>query len=295
MNYTRLAQRKMTTMIVVVDSGSTKADWALVAPQGPAFFQTEGINPVHQSVEEIHALLRSVLPQHRDLSAVERVVFYGAGCFDAEKNDRISAGLVPFFPNAVIDVAHDLLGAARSACGDTPGIAAILGTGSNSCAYDGCKIVDQIDSLGYLAGDEGSGAYLGKALLRAYFYREMPGPLSKAFEAYIPGGKPQVMDELYRLPNPNLFLAHLTRFLSAHDGHPFTRQLIREAFGAFFDRHLAKYECHRRWPVHFIGSVAFHFETHLREQLQAYDMQAGRFIRRPIEALVAYHQNAKGL
>lgn len=276
-------------MIAVIDGGSTKADWVLLDDSGMAgTYASRGVNPFLLRAPEITAQLRTDLGPAFPGTSVEAVYFYGAGCSDDKRVAVMTEGLRPLFPHADIQVEHDLLAAARAGAGKEPGIACILGTGSNSCLYDGEHILDNVTSLGYLIGDEGSGSHLGKHLLRAYFYREMPADMRAAFEADHVRDKSAVMDRIYG-DHPNVYLASLAPFLMTHIGHPFAQELVTECFRAFLRRHVRKYAGADRLPVHFIGSIAYHFRDLLLPVLKEEGFQAGRILHKPIDGLVAFH------
>lgn len=279
-------------MQLIADSGSTKADWALLSPdKSVRYIHTQGFNPVVHPRElfqdEVHKLAHDLLP---GVSPTE-VHYYGAGCWDYSRKKVISGVLGEAYPKAKIIVMHDLLGAARAACGHAPGIACILGTGSNTCLYDGTDVIDNVTNLGFMLGDEGSGSHLGKAFLRSYFYRELDDELNQAFEEWTTMDKSTVLDKVYDTELPNTYLASFTRFMGEHKEHPLIQKIVFNSFAEFLDRHVRKYDGHLKLPVHFIGSIAFHFQTTLLAALHERDLTAGRFVQKPIEALAAFHQS----
>ncbi len=277
-------------MIVVVDSGSTKADWQIVRDSGVENLHTHGVNPVFLSAEEIYQTLAPAFDGHEASSKARAVYFYGAGCWDEGRSGKIRTALQQIFPYAAVTVKHDLLGAARATCGKSPGIACIIGTGSNTCLYNGEDVIDNVTNLGYLIGDEGSGTWLGKALIRAYFYREMPPDIRAHFDARYPGGEKAILDNVYAgNDTPNVYLAAFTRFFSEHRDHIFIQKLLYDAFSVFIDRHVCKYEGHIKLPIHFIGSVAYYFRDVLEVVLAERNMKPGIFIQKPIDNLTAYH------
>jgi N-acetylglucosamine kinase-like BadF-type ATPase len=277
-------------MIVVVDSGSTKADWQLTDATGTESLHTRGINPVFIDEVEIYDILAPVFADHRATHLASHIYFYGAGCWDEGRNRRVEVALNRIFPTAAVEVHHDLLGAARATCGTQPGISCIIGTGSNTCLYNGAAVTDNVTNLGYLIGDEGSGTWLGKELIRAYFYREMPGELRLLFEAQFPGGEENILNQIYAGEDtPNVYLGSFTRFISAHKQHIFIQHLLYQAFAVLIDRHVRKYPNHTVLPVHFIGSVAYIFQDILRVVLTERNMSAGVFIQKPIDELTAFH------
>ncbi|MEQ8704309.1 MAG: hypothetical protein RIC19_10340 [Phaeodactylibacter sp.] len=276
-------------MIVVVDSGSTKADWKMISGSDIQSITTMGFNPVFHSEEVIYNELQKSFVREVATEKAEKVFYYGAGCWDARLKGVVRKALDRIFENAEIEVDHDLLGAARATCGHDPGIACIIGTGSNSCLYDGTHVIDNVTNLGYLLGDEGSGTHLGKRLIRAFFYREMPKVLYDELEKSLDGGKQSILDNVYSGEPPNVYLASFTKFMGDHQDHPFIQRILFDSFEQFIDRHVRKYKNHMSLPVHFIGSVAYYFKQTLSIILDARDMQMGNFIQKPIDELVRFH------
>jgi len=280
-------------MILVADSGSTKTDWVLTDETGfLRNLNTIGFNPLYHNADFIEAECKKVFDQEKlPYASVKEVYYYGASVWDEEKAEKVKTALRRLFPDALIDVEHDLLGAARATCGRSAGIACIIGTGSNTCLFDGIDVRDNVTNLGYFVGDEGSGAHLGKALVRAYFYRELPHDLCQRLEEMVPGGKAELLENIYEKPSPNVYLASLTRFLSEQRDHLFIQRLIYNSFAEFIDRHVRKYSGHLDLPIHFIGSVAFHFRDFLTVILEERSMKPGRFLQKPIDRLVEFHMN----
>lgn len=278
-------------MKIVCDSGSTKADWVIIDKGREVFScSTRGINPVFHDAEFIHHELNRELTHAISPKGVKEVYFYGAGCWDFNLKGKVEKAIQAVFAKASIEVDHDLLGAARAACGSAPGIACILGTGSNSCLYDGENVVDNVTNLGYLIGDEGSGSYLGKSLLRSYFYRELPKELEEKFKEYVPGGKAEVLENIYGNSKvANVYLASFAPFLSDNKKHFFIEQLVHDAFLDFINAHVSKYRGHLTLPINFIGSVAYHFSDVLEIALTRKQMTMGKIVRKPIKELVKFH------
>lgn len=278
-------------MVIIADCGSTKCDWLLVhGRRDHQLENTQGFSPFFHSTAEITAILKEQLIAKLDPSEVEKVWFYGTGVHDEERGEIIAAALRAVFPRAEIAVWHDLLGAARATCGREAGIACILGTGSNSCYYDGEKILDNVPSLGWLLGDEGSGTHLGKALLRAWYYRELPADLNAAFNAAHPEGPHEIKDRIYE-KGANAYLATFTQFLGENLQHPFVKTLVAGSLGEFLDRHVVKYSGYQHVPVHFVGSIAYHFQDILFKCLEERRMKPGTVVRKPIYPLADFHLN----
>lgn len=278
-------------MVLIADSGSTKTDWnTLNTTDVLQNVQTIGFNPMYQESDDIYTELeKSLLPQLKE-KAPSAIYFYGAGCSSPERNKRVSDALARLFPQTDIHVDHDLLSAARAVCGHEPGIACILGTGSNTCLYDGSKIIDNVPSLGFLLGDEGSGAYLGKLLLRAYFYRELPEELAKSLKNTYQLSKDTFLDTLYSAEVPSRYVATFAKFMHDKRKHPVIKEMIFENFELFFDRHVVKYDGHDELPVNFVGSIAYHFSDILKTAAKKYGLHVGTIIQSPSEGLIKYHQ-----
>ncbi|MDE5678332.1 ATPase [Phocaeicola sp.] len=277
-------------MIVIADSGATKTDWCLGNSQADSkFIRTEGINPFHQSADEIRDLLASsLIPRLEDKNTQpETIYFYGAGC-TPDKAESVRNALSTYFPQSLIRVESDLTGAARALCGTQAGIACILGTGSNSCAYDGEKITANVPPLGYILGDEGSGAALGKRLASDCLKRQLPDDLCQSFFKECRLTPAQIQDRVYRHPLANRFLASLTPFLSAHRHRTEIQALLQSSFTNFFIRNVMQYEYHDT-PVHFAGSIAFHFQEEVKEAARQLQITVGRILKEPMKGLMEYH------
>ena len=277
-------------MILVVDSGSTKADWAIChGKDNYKIIETKGLNPYFHSPDNVYEELSkqsftSVVPPLE----VKEVFFYGAGCPDEYYRSRMREGLKKVFTSSRIEVQHDLLGAARATCGRNPGIAGILGTGSNSCAYNGHEITDNIPALAHVLGDDGGGVHLGKLILQAYFYRELPLDLEEIFNKNYPEGKDAIIHRIYG-EGQNVHIAKFAEFLILNRSHPFAKGLIHEAFRVFAVRHLKKYEGWKNLKINLVGSIAHLLAPELKEVFSEEEIQVGQIIRRPIENLIHYH------
>lgn len=276
-------------MVIIADCGSTKCDWLLVlGDRNQQLENTVGFSPFFHTSSEIETIIRTQLVPKLDVGSVKEVWFYGTGIHDEHRAEIVNVALRAVFPNAAVEAEHDLLAAARATCRHSAGIACILGTGSNSCYYDGKKILDNVTSLGWLLGDEGSGTHLGKALLRAWFYRELPTDLNAAFNNAYPEGPDVIKDRIYE-KGANAYLASFTRFLGEHLQHPYIQRLVADSLGEFLDRHVAKYQGYQQVPIHFVGSIAHHFQSVLAECMEERKMTLGVIIRKPIYPLAEYH------
>jgi N-acetylglucosamine kinase-like BadF-type ATPase len=276
-------------MKMIADSGSTKTAWRLIdAEGGVQSVETEGLNPFYQeSAEMVATLKESLLPYIK--GRVNEVFFYGAGCANEEKCAIVSNALREVFPGSTIEVASDLVGAAHAVCGHESGIACILGTGSNSCYYDGEEVKLNVSPLGLILGDEGSGGVIGRKVVADYLKEMMPGYLREKFETMYHLSAPEIMDRVYRKPYPNRFLAQFTRFLNENITEPYCSHLVEESFREFVQRNLVHYPNYKNLPVNFAGSVAWYFSEQLEKVLKEEGLNPGRIVRDPIEALVDYH------
>ncbi len=283
-------------MFVIADGGASKADWVLWQNESSTkLVTTTGFNPNYDSSERITAIIREELAPHVPVGEVSEVFYYGAGCWDPGRKTIVESALRPLFFQAKISIHHDLLAAARATCGTAPGIACILGTGSNSVLYDGVKEIDNVTNLGFLLGDEGSGAQIGKELVKAFFYREMPADLHPIMEQACPNGRKDILDKVYWGGIPAAYLASFVQLFSEKKSHPFFRGIAKKCFAEFLDRHVLKYEGHEHLPIHFVGSIAFHLQDILRETLEEKSLHLGTIIKKPIDNLVAFHLNQKAV
>jgi N-acetylglucosamine kinase-like BadF-type ATPase len=276
-------------MILIADSGSTKTDWRCVDEnQKITSFQTIGFNPYHISEKEILTELVSsklTIVQHE----VKQVIFYGAGCSSLEKSNEIKLALQQFFTNAKVEVNHDLLAAARALCGHEKGMVAILGTGSNTCLFDGEHIVKNVSSLGYILGDEGSGSYIGKKFISALFTNELSDEMMNKYKSSFSFDLNDVLDAVYKKPLPNKFLAQFAPFVFKHRNIPEIASIIDTCFTDFFEKHICKYENYQQYPLNIVGSVGFIFKDEIEKVASKYNVKLGKVIKQPIEELVRFH------
>ena len=279
-------------MILLADGGSTKCNWCqLEVAHDRVYFNTEGYNPDFMNTAAIAASLRQNLPASLPREAVSEVHFYGAGVSSAQKAEVVAGAMRQLFPNAQVEVVEDLLAAARALLGRQPGFAAILGTGTNSCIYDGQKITYNVDSLGYFLGDEGSGSYLGKRLMRDYLRGLLPDGLQEIFRTtYSIGTRNDVLDRLYNQPLPNRYLASFAKFAYDHNNVEYCRQIVLEGFEAFFHNLVAHYPHFTEYSFNCVGSVGYNFRDVLTQVARRYGMDVGKIIRSPIDDLASYHQ-----
>ena len=278
----------MTCTNLIADSGSTKTDWLVV--RGGTVVRsvcTKGMNPYFQSYEEIQKEIETALAPEIKGVSVDAVYFYGAGCvFD--QADVVRRAISSRVPSPSIRICSDLLAAAHSTCGHEAGIACILGTGSNSCFYDGRRIVANIPPLGFILGDEGGGAMLGRILVSDVLKGVLSKPLRDAFFERFRMTQADILDRVYKGPFPNRFLASLSPFLHERLDEPEIRRIVADSFKSFLSRNVMRYE-YRKYAVNFVGSVAYYYGEILREAVEMLGIRAGKIMKNPLEGLVDYY------
>ena len=276
--------------ILLAESGSTKTDWCLLnSDSKPVFFKTSGINPYLQSPDEINTLLGEELKWKGDKHAADTICFYGAGAGSLTNQKILSGILKDFFKIKKVEVQGDLMAAARSLCGSKPGIVCILGTGSNSGYYDGKKIKEQQASLGFIAGDEGSGNHMGKRVLQYYAYNTFDTELKMSFEMLFGNDLSLILRNLYREPFPNRYLAQMVQLLTANRGHYMVENIVEDCINDFFHHHILKYRQSWKQPLHFTGSIAYHFRDVIQEMCEQYELEVGTINQSPLKGLINYH------
>ncbi len=277
-------------MILLADSGSTKTDWGLVE-NGKLVkrLRTSGMNPFQMSEEAITEEIKTHLVPELPGTVLDEVHFYGAGC-TKEKQPIVERALrANLTINGECEVASDMLGAARGICGHKPGIACILGTGSNSCSYDGKNLVKNVSPLGFILGDEGSGAVLGKLLVGDVLKNQMPEAITKRFFEKYKLTSAEIIDRVYRQPKPNTFLASFVPFLEENIDEPKIYNLVKESFRSFLRRNVMQYDGWQTLPTGFNGSIAKIYKKPLLEAREEEGIHLGRIIQAPMEAMVEYH------
>lgn len=277
-------------MILLADSGSTKTDWGLVE-NGKLVkrLRTSGMNPFQMSEEAITEEIKTHLVPELPGTVLDEVHFYGAGCTKEKQPIVERAFRANLTINGECEVASDMLGAARGICGHKPGIACILGTGSNSCSYDGKNLVKNVSPLGFILGDEGSGAVLGKLLVGDVLKNQMPEAITKRFFEKYKLTSAEIIDRVYRQPKPNTFLASFVPFLEENIDEPKIYNLVKESFRSFLRRNVMQYDGWQTLPIGFNGSIAKIYKKPLLEALEEEGMHLGRIIQAPMEAMVEYH------
>lgn len=274
--------------ILLADSGSTKTEWCLISSDAdPKTTYSDGLNPFYHTVDSIAGeITKKVIPE---IPSVDRIYFYGAGCAGAEAIGRMTEALKKVYGDIPVEVDSDLLGAARAICGHNEGVGCILGTGSNSCHYDGEKIIDQVPVLGFILGDEGSAGSFGRKILQGYFYREMPSELREWLENHHNMARPAILEAVYKKPHFNTFVASFTKLFAEFADHPYIVFMLQEGINEFLERHVIKYHIGPDVPVGFVGSVAFHNQSSVKAALARKGLRPGSIIQTPMEGLRTYH------
>jgi N-acetylglucosamine kinase-like BadF-type ATPase len=276
-------------MLLIADSGSTKADWLLSDYKDFKMeFNTVGFNPFFHDTK----FVLNELQHNRGLThyakEVKVVKFYGSGCSHEKRNKIISDAFKKFFPNADILVDHDMLGACLASCGTDPGVVCILGTGSNACSYDGKNVTACHHGLGYIIGDEGSGSYFGRKLLSQYLYKLLPKDLEDELRNNYHLTKESIIESVYQKPDANVFLASFAKFLSSHKESDFVIDLVRKGFTEFYETTIKAYPESKKFPVHFIGSIAFHFSHILKEVANKNKFKVGKILVKPADDILEF-------
>jgi glucosamine kinase len=279
----------MTTLIA--DSGATKAEWCLLHNGRKKTLFTQGISPYFLNTDQIADLLRNELAGPLKKYHIENIFYYGTGCSNPANVKSIQKALRTVYPEAKAEVQTDLMAAARAVCGQEKGIACILGTGSNSCYYNGKSIVKNSPGLGYVLGDEASGAYLGKKVIQYYLYDTFDEDLRARFDAKFVTTAAEILDNVYKKPLPNRYLAGFTLFLAENRGHYMIENIIEDGINDFFFQHLCKYAEVWKYPVSFVGSVAHGFKDVIEDLCGSYEFELGVVLKNPMEGLVKYHKD----
>lgn len=274
---------------LIADSGSTKAEWCLLDGKKKRTFVTEGLSPYFLSGEQIQKILEEKLKAKMKNIEPDEIFFYGTGCSNPDNVKLVKKAIQKVFTKSAVAVDHDLMGAAKALCGNEKGIACILGTGSNSCYYNGKKIIKNSPGLGYVLGDEGSGAYLGKKVIQYFLYNTFDADLMDRFVAKFQVSSYDILDAVYKKPLPNRYLASYAIFLAENRGHYMVENIIEDGFNDFFFNHVYKYRESWTLPVNFIGSVAYGFRDVLKDMCNTYELQLGKVLQKPMDGLVKFH------
>ena len=278
-------------VILIADSGATKAEWCLLKDDKEKTFFTPGLSPYFLTTDAIADTVRQqLLPKLKNVS-VDAVFFYGTGCANPENARNVKKAILKVFPSAQVTVNTDLMAAARAVCGKEKGIACILGTGSNSCYYNGKSIVKNSPGIGYVLGDEGSGAYLGKKVIQYYMYNTFDEDLRARFDAKYVTTPVEILDNVYKQPLPNRYLATFTMFLAENRGHYMIENIIEDGLNDSFFQHLNKYNEVWKYPVNFVGSVADGFKDVIQSLCASYEFEMGMILKNPMQGLAKYHRD----
>lgn len=277
-------------MILIADSGSSKTDWRVIHQDGRiSQHRGVGFNPYYQTAQEMATEMRQEFLVNLE-SEIKEIYFYGAGCSAKEKVDQVKSALATVFPSAQSHVDHDLEAAARATCGHQAGIACILGTGSNSCDYDGKTIIDTRPAPGFILGDEGGGGYIGRKLLMDFIHDEMPAHIKNEMIRRFGLDYSSILEHVYRMPFPNRYMASFCPFISEFKSEPYCYMLFYNAFQDFFKKYIVKYHNYTQKPVNFVGSIAYFNSDILRKAAADAGFQVNRIIESPIAGLTLYHQ-----
>ena len=282
-------------MILIADSGGSKTDWRLILGNGDiGQASSPGFNPYYQPIEDLEKIIHEILlPLIPVADPVTQIYFYGAGVSSEKNQLTIKNAFIRFFPHAQIEIGWDLLAAARALCGKEPGIACIMGTGSNSCLYDGKEIIDNVANLGWILADEGSGANIGRRFLVDYLRNKMPEKLASQFQARFPLSREEFLEKVYQQEKPSAFLASFTRFIFQHLKEKYCHELIYSSFAEFYENNVMQYKNYQNLKVHFTGSIAFYFSDILRQVANDKGITVKNILEGPIAGLTLYHtQNA---
>jgi len=276
-------------MIIIIESGSTKSDWRLIKDSNVINnFTTIGYNPFFHNED----FIKDDLKKHNDIceiaNKVKQVYFFGAGCSSNELKNVVYKGFSKVFINAVIEVDHDLVASVLSTYEGSPAITCILGTGSNSCYFDGVNCFEEVPALGYVLGDEGSGSYFGKQIIISYLYNQLPSNLLKDFNDTYNLSKDEILHSVYSKPNVNKYLASFAQFLSKNKDDQYVKQMLIDGFCLFISKHVYCYNKYETIPVNFVGSIAFYFKDSLVQACKKMNIQLGSIIQKPIDGLVTY-------
>jgi N-acetylglucosamine kinase-like BadF-type ATPase len=279
----------MPLIKLIADSGATKTEWCLLEGNKKNIFITQGMSPYFISAEQMVKIIKDEL-KPKIKQKIDEVHYYGTGCANPENAKSVKSVFKNVFPESKVSVDHDLMAAAKALCGKEKGVACILGSGSNSCYYDGKKIIKNSPGLGFILGDEGSGAYLGKKVIQYYLYNTFDEDLMARFDARFLTNKLEILDAVYRKPLPNRYLAAFAIFLAENRGHYMIENIIEDGLNDFFFNHVYQYKESWTLPVHFVGSIAYGFKDVLIELCKCYQLQLGKVIKNPMQGLIEYHK-----
>jgi len=274
---------------LIADSGSTKTEWCLLKNNKPTLFTTQGMSPYFVNAEQVEQIMRTEVFPFLKKNKIDEMHFYGTGCKNPANLKMFKKVFAKLFADAVIEVDNDLSGAAKALCGHEKGIACILGTGSNSCYYNGKRIVKNSPGIGFILGDEGSGAYLGKKVVQHFLYNLFDDDLRARFDAKFVTTDSEILESVYKKPLPNRYLASFASFLAENRGHYMIENIIEDGINDFFYTHIVTYRESSKLPVHFTGGIAYGFKDVVVQLCKNYDMRVANILRSPMEGLIRYH------
>ena len=274
---------------LIADSGSTKTEWCLLKNNKPVIFTSQGMSPYFVNAAQVENIIINEVIPFLKKNKPDEIYFYGTGCKNPDNVKMFKKVFHKIFNDASVYVDHDLSGAAKALCGNEKGIACILGTGSNSCYYNGKKIVKNSPGIGFILGDEGSGAYLGKKIIQHYLYHIFDDDLRARFDAKFVTTDSEILESVYKKPLPNRYLASFAIFLAENRGHYMIENIIEDGLNDFFYTHLISYSESSKLPVHFTGGIAYGFRDVIQQLCIGYDLQPGTILRSPMEGLIKYH------
>ncbi|MES2836862.1 MAG: N-acetylglucosamine kinase [Bacteroidota bacterium] len=277
-------------MILIADSGSTKTDWRLIdADKNIQQFSCDGISPYFLNEEQIVSLIDNQLQDKFDFKKIEKLFYYGTGCSSPKQVELVKNALQTNFKNAKIEVNHDLLAAARAVCGKQNGMAAILGTGSNTCVFNGNEITHNQFSAGFILGDEGSGAHIGKTFIQNFLRDELPKNILIKFETEYKLSKYDIIEKVYKQPTPNRFLASFAKFVFQNKDDKFLNEMVKDCFVQFFKTTICKYPDYKKMELGFVGSIANYYREIIIEVANSFEVKISKIIPSPIDELTQYH------
>jgi glucosamine kinase len=275
--------------ILIADSGSSKTAWCLIANGKKKQITTQGISPYFLNEQSLTTIITKELLPKTKLVEINEIQYYGTGCSNPTNIALVKKCLKNVYKKASINVNHDLLGAARGLSGREKGVVCILGTGSNSCYYNGKTIVKNSPGIGYVLGDEGSGTHLGKKVIQHYLYQTFDGELLEKFEAKYQTTKSEILDNVYKKEMANRYLAGFVTFLIENRGHYMIENIIEDSLNDFFFSHIYKFRESWTMPINFVGSIAFGFKDVLKQMCGDYELTLGKVLKDPMQGLIAYH------
>jgi glucosamine kinase len=278
---------------LIADSGSTKTEWCLLKNNKPTLFTTQGMSPYFVNAEQIAQIIKTEVFPFLKKNKIDEIHFYGTGCKNPANLKMFKKVFEKLFPDAFAEVDNDLSGAAKALCGNEKGIACILGTGSNSCYYNGKKIVKNSPGIGFILGDEGSGAYLGKKVVQHFLYNIFDDDLRARFDAKFLTSDSEILESVYKKPLPNRYLASFAIFLAENRGNYMIENIIEDGINDFFYTHIVNYSESTKLPIHFTVGIAYGFKDVVAQLCKNYDLQLGNILRSPMEGLIKYHTSQK--